>query len=71
MQAILDPDVQAVAEFMQTTIPMDRLQRVAGAVAALAPVLWGDNRSLQLAAAPILHSHPSIQLSASGPASRP
>jgi hypothetical protein len=36
-----DPDIQAVAEFMQRSIPMVRLVGVATGVAAIAPLLWG------------------------------
>lgn len=41
MQLQFDPDVQAVAEFMQRNIEAARLVSVAAAVAALAPILWG------------------------------
>ena len=50
-----DPDVQAVAEFMQACIPTARLVGVAAGVSALAPLLWGHYeaeavRSLRLRA---------------------
>lgn len=42
MQVEIDPDVQAVTEFMQRNIPCDRLVGVAQGVHALAPILWGQ-----------------------------
>lgn len=41
MRLELDPDVQAVAEFMQASMPASKLVAVAQAMGALAPVLWG------------------------------
>lgn len=41
MELIIDPDVKAVAEFMQSNMPASKLVSVASAVAALAPMLWG------------------------------
>jgi hypothetical protein len=41
MKFEVDPDIQAVAEFMQRNIPATRLVGVAAGVHALAPLLWG------------------------------
>ena len=41
MNIAIDPDVKAVAEFMQSSLPAARLRSVAERVAALAPLLWG------------------------------
>jgi len=41
MDLIIDDDVKAVAEFMQSSMAAAKLVSVAEAVAALAPVLWG------------------------------
>jgi hypothetical protein len=38
---IVDADVQAVADFMQTRISASRLVAVADGLAAIAPLLWG------------------------------
>ena len=38
---VADPDVQAVAEFMQARIAASRLVAVADGLAAMAPLLWG------------------------------
>lgn len=40
MEIVIDPDVKAVAEFMQKSMPAAKLVSVASAVAALAPILW-------------------------------
>lgn len=37
----IDPDLHAVAEWMQANIPAARLVAIAGYLNALAPVLWG------------------------------
>jgi hypothetical protein len=37
----IDPDVKAVAEFMQSTLAAARLAPVASGLNALAPLLWG------------------------------
>lgn len=41
MELICDDDVKAVCQFMQNSMPAAKLVSVAGAVAALAPILWG------------------------------
>jgi hypothetical protein len=54
MKFEVDQDVQAVAEFMQRSIPAARLVGVAAALNALAPLLWGEGqRALQLREPPI------------------
>ena len=42
MELIIDPDVRAVAEFMQGSMPAAKLVEVAAAVASMAPILWGQ-----------------------------
>jgi hypothetical protein len=44
MNLEIDPDVKAVAEFMQSNVAADRLERVADAIGKLAPLLWGTMR---------------------------
>ncbi len=41
MNLEIDPDLKAVAEFMQGSLPAARLVAVAQSVAAIAPILWG------------------------------
>jgi hypothetical protein len=41
MEIVLDPDVQAVAEFMQQRMQASRLVAVANGLAGIAPLLWG------------------------------
>lgn len=41
MEIVLDRDVQAVLEFMQRTIPCEKLVAVGRSVAQLAPGFWG------------------------------
>lgn len=66
MILILDADVQNVAEFMQRSLPMDRLLAVASSLNAVAPVLWGDGACLHLRAEPIASpSRPSTRSAAS------
>jgi len=41
MKMLIDPDVQAVAEFMQNRIAVNRLVPVAEGLAKMATILWG------------------------------
>lgn len=41
----IDPDLQAVAEFMQRSIPTARLVSVAAGLHAMAPLLWGQHEA--------------------------
>lgn len=41
MNCEIDPDVKAVAEFMQRTFAVSKLSSIAEGVAAIAPLLWG------------------------------
>ncbi len=41
MEIIIDPDVKAVAEFMQARIEARKLVGVAEGLRAVAPLLWG------------------------------
>lgn len=43
MRLHADPDVQAVAEFMQRNIPAARLVGVATGLGMIAPALWGQH----------------------------
>jgi hypothetical protein len=49
MQLKCDRDVQAVLEFMQSSIPASKLVMVADAVSRIAPILWsaGGETSVQ------------------------
>jgi hypothetical protein len=58
MEVHLDPDVQAVAEFMQRNIPAARLQGVANGIRDLAPILWGRYEKESVAA--LLLSEPDL-----------
>jgi hypothetical protein len=42
---VIDSDIQAVVEFMQTRIAASRLVAVAGGLAAMAPLLWGHYKT--------------------------
>jgi hypothetical protein len=42
MELLIDPDVKAVAEFMQGRFSTARLVAVANGLAAIAPLLWGQ-----------------------------
>ena len=58
MELEIDPDVKAVAEFMQSNMPAAKLVSVASAIAALAPILWGKYEAesvfaLRLIASPL------------------
>ena len=58
MQLVIDDDLKAVAEFMQGTIPTNRLVSVASELSRVAPVLWGRHpgeeiTALRLVADPI------------------
>ena len=68
MQLIFDPEVQAVAEFMQERIPANRLANVASGLAKIAPLIWGhyqaeDVKTIRLLAEPILACDPHTQSS--------
>jgi len=41
MEVVIDPDVKAVAEFMQSRIETRKLVGVAESLRAVAPILWG------------------------------
>lgn len=63
MEFSVDPDVKAVAEFMQRNIAASKLVPVANAVAAMAPNLWGHHGSEPIS--PMILREPSS--SARGP----
>jgi len=42
MEVVIDPDVKAVAEFMQSKIEARKLVGVADSLRAIAPILWGQ-----------------------------
>jgi hypothetical protein len=41
MEVVIDPDVKAVAEFMQSGIETRKLVGVTESLRAIAPILWG------------------------------
>ena len=45
MELVIDQNVKAVAEFMQEHVAASELTRVAGSLAAIAPLLWGHYNS--------------------------
>jgi hypothetical protein len=71
MNLVINEDVKAVVEFMQASIPANRLLAVASAVNALAPLLWRQEaaeevRAIALMSDPISDHGPHIRSSASG-----
>ena len=61
---MIDPDVKAIAEFMQSQIEARKLLGVAESLRAIAPILWGHYDrttfpAIELVAAPISESHGS------------
>lgn len=72
MEVVFDADVQAVADFMQSKIPANRLVSVAEGLSRIAPLLWGQYPAeqvqvLQLQSPAIFSSdEPHIQSSAKG-----
>jgi hypothetical protein len=42
MEVMIDPDVKAVAEFMQSNIEARKLVGVAESLRAIGPILWGQ-----------------------------
>lgn len=71
MELVLDPDVQAVAEFMQQRMHANRLVAVANGIAGIAPLLWGRHQQEEIytlrlrEAAPTSAPRPSKQSVAS------
>jgi hypothetical protein len=64
----IDPDLHAVAEWMQANIPASRLVAVAGGLAAIAPMLWARFQSeniqaIQLVGKPIVEPHTPVAAS--------
>lgn len=55
MKFEVDPDVAAVAEFMQARIPASRLRGVAEELAMIAPVLWKANEREPVKALSLVH----------------
>ena len=58
MLVSMDPDLQRIAEIMQTSMAADKLVSVATALGEIAPILWGcyeraEIRPLSLDAPPI------------------
>jgi hypothetical protein len=71
MELEIDPDIKAVAEFMQQTLAASKLVPVATAIGRLAPILWGhfDTAAvfpLQLVGKPISGCDPPIPPCANG-----
>ena len=67
MELVIDPDVKAVAEFMQSTLAAARLVPVAKAVSELAPLLWGKYSPESVDALFLAHPQPSLSESATSP----
>jgi hypothetical protein len=66
MELVIDPDVKAVAEFMQERFRASRLRSIADGVAALGPLLWSEYeveslRTLRLIAPAISACDPQKQ----------
>ena len=59
MELVFDPDVKAVAEFMQSTLPATRLVSIANAISELAPILWGRYTRESVDALYLAHPQPS------------
>ena len=64
MEVMIDPDVKAVAEFMQGKIEAHKLVGVAESLQAIAPILWGRYKrtpvnGIELLSEPIRPSHGS------------
>lgn len=69
MNLIVDPDVKAVLEFMQTNIPASKLRNVARGVDELTDLIWGhigteEVALMRLKASAISHDDPHTQSSA-------
>jgi hypothetical protein len=50
MDLHIDPDLKAVAEFMQGHVPASKLVHIAQNLSALAPLLWGAYQTEQVTA---------------------
>lgn len=50
MELEIDPDVKAVAEFMQSRMAASKLVPVATAIGQLAPILWGHHSTEEISA---------------------
>ena len=66
MELEIDPDVKAVAEYMQANVAAAKLVPIAAAIGRLAPILWGhfgseEIQPLVLAGAPISGCDPARQ----------
>jgi hypothetical protein len=58
MEVVIDPDVKAVAEFMQSKIETRKLVGVAESLRVIAPILWGHYdrvpvKGIELATPPV------------------
>lgn len=69
MNIEIDPDVKALAEFMQKNIPADRLVDVAVSIGRIAPILWDSTDkfvAMKLIEPPILDGDLHTQSSSIG-----
>jgi hypothetical protein len=64
MKLRLDADVQAVAEFMQRSIPASRLMGVVAGLHTLAPLIWGRYDRVDVIPADLSAHDPRTQSSA-------
>ncbi len=66
MAALMDADIQAVVQFMQTHVPAARLVSVAAGLHALAPVMWGQYPCEAIKPLTVSPDDPRTQSNASG-----
>jgi hypothetical protein len=59
MDLVIDPDVRAVAEFMQSKMPTSKLVGIADGIARIAPTLWGRYMPESVSVLMLSHPQPS------------
>lgn len=59
MQVEIDPNVQAVADYMQQHVPATKLVGVANRLAEVAGLLWGHHEPEDVSAMRLIRSDPS------------
>ena len=55
MEVVFDPDVKAVAEFMQANVPAAKLMGVANRISEIAGLLWGHYDADDVEAMRLVH----------------
>lgn len=53
MEIVLGEELKAVLEFMERTVPVDRLMDTVAGLHAVAPLMWGDAPVISLRSPPI------------------